>query len=748
MDGSVSFNKYQFANIESSKTRNNSVLCLQEDSNGFLWIGSREGLHKLNVEEEEFRVYRMKDGLPSNTVVGILEDEEGMIWVSSLNGLSQLNPETDVIKNYTADDGIQGHKFSNRDAVLKSKSGELFFGGNNGFTVFNPVDFKFNNVFNPVYLSDFKLFNKSVEIAADDSPLDRHISESKMIELNYQQSVFTIEFVALYYLSVEKIEYAYKLEGLEDEWNYVGRRRSATYTNLDAGKYEFKVKSTNTEGDWNTEYASLIIIVNPPWWETIWFRFIAFLLFGVLLYLAYRLKIGSINRQKLLLQETVLIRTQELYEKNSELEEINEEVIQQKEELISQAEVLEQTNQQLEIKTNELSLHKLNLENVVEERTSQLEKEKERAEESDQLKTAFLANMSHEIRTPLNAIVGFSHLLDEPDITKDEQRDYIDSIDTNTASLLKLIDDILDLSMIESNQVHIDSSEINVEKLLDDVFSSGTVLNSNVELRLQKPDELSEVSIHSDFIRIKQILFNLFNNACKFTESGFVELGCRLVNNDIAFYVKDTGIGISKGNMEVIFNRFRKITDEKTKLFRGAGLGLAISKKLADLLNGELLVESELGKGTTFTFIMPASKRTFKTEEKKTKSSYKTGIIWDNHTVLIVEDEKTNFNYLRSVLKSTKINISWAQNGREAVELFNNQMSFDVVLMDIKMPEMNGYDATIAIKAMVPNQVIIAQTAYARPNDMKEISKAGFDAYIVKPIIPKDLFELLRKSLR
>lgn len=724
----------------------NSILTITEDVAGNIWLGTRDGLNKYNYKENKFKVYRLKDGLPSNSVVGILEDTNGMLWLSTLNGLSKFDPKTEQFKNFTVSDGLQGQKFNNRSAIYKSSKGEFFFGGNKGFTYFHPNKIQYDREFPLLYLIDLKLFNKSVEIGTENSPLKKHVSETQELTLTHKQSVITLEYVGVNYTAPEKISYSYMLDGLETEWNYVNNKREATYTNLDKGTYTFKVKCTNSEGDWNDQFRTLKIIVLPAWYETWLFRILLLLLICAALFLFYRMKVRSIRIQREHLKKMVKERTYELHERNAELEEVNEEVLQQKEEMIAQAEELAQTNKKLEQSTMQLSEHKNNLEHLVKTRTHELEKAKEKAEESDRLKSAFLTNMSHEIRTPMNAIVGFSQLLTNEDLIPELKSKYITQIKSNSDSLLALINDIIDLSLIESNQLNIEPYSFDLNELVNEIYNREFKYDSNIELRLNNSLERKQIVIKSDKIRIKQIIGNLLNNAIKFTAEGVVELGLELTGGHIDLYVKDTGIGIAKENIDVVFSSFRKISDDKTKLFRGVGLGLAISKQIARLLGGDLKVDSEIGKGSCFTLRLPDT-IIEKIEDKESDNSVLKNNIWKNKRVLIVEDEEANYKYLESVLKTTEIKIEWVTNGSLAVELIKTGEQYDLILMDIKMPVMNGYDATLMIKKQNNKQIILAQTAYARPEDRVEMQKAGFDSFLIKPIMPDVLIDTLSKYL-
>lgn len=297
----------------------------------------------------------------------------------------------------------------------------------------------------------------------------------------------------------------------------------------------------------------------------------------------------------------------DIEDKNYRLKEQNEEIQQLNEEL-------QVSNEMLYDQKNELEMHRNNLENLVKERTSDLVIAKEKAEESDRLKSAFLANMSHEIRTPMNAIVGFTSLLNDPELTDETKEELTDHINHNTDILLKLIEDIIDIAKIESGQLKIINKEVSVYQIVEAVIplydDKKINLNKN-EVTFKVIKSQKDIMVKTDPLRLQQILINLLNNAFKFTEKGDIELGFELVNHSsqkkILFFVKDTGIGISEEQTAIIFKRFSKIEEDKTKLFRGAGLGLTISKNIVELLGGKLWVESEIGKGSKFIFTIPIS---------------------------------------------------------------------------------------------------------------------------------------------
>jgi len=406
-------------------------------------------------------------------------------------------------------------------------------------------------------------------------------------------------------------------------------------------------------------------------------------------------------------------------------------------------------NEEIKSQKDELENHRNHLEKLIEERTLELKIAKEKAEESDRLKSSFLANMSHEIRTPMNAIIGFTNLLDEPHYEHTDKNEFKKHITHNCYTLLHLIDDIIDIAKIEAGQLKIKKRNSNINTILQELLDTFNthklaIQKEHIKISIKNSPDDTQISLYTDPVRLQQILSNLIDNALKYTESGKIEFGYILEDKLIKFYVSDTGIGLSADQQKRIFNRFIKLEDNKEKLYRGAGLGLAISKNLVSLLGGEIGVKSELHVGSTFYFTIPNIKdldATVQLSPPEKKTPY-----WPGKTILIAEDENSNFAYFKMLLSKTKANILHAITGNEAIELTNNQ-SVDVVLMDIKMPEMDGLEATRIIKSKNKNLPIIATTAFAMEDDDKTCLEAGCDTYISKPINEEKLLETIGRFL-
>jgi PAS domain S-box-containing protein len=376
------------------------------------------------------------------------------------------------------------------------------------------------------------------------------------------------------------------------------------------------------------------------------------------------------------------------------------------------------------------------------EAQDELQKAKVKAEESDKLKTTFLNNLSHEIRTPLNSIIGFSDLLTDPDITDDQREDFTELISKSGASLLTLVDDIIDLSKIEANQVHINIIEFDVNKMIVDLHeaiedSRDQIHKKAVSVEYEMPEFTGEVVLKSDEFRVRQILSNLIKNALKYTTKGEIKFGFRIEDEEIIFYVQDSGLSISEEQKKHIFERYNHSTSIES--FGGSGLGLSISKKLVELLGGKIDFITDELKGSEFFFTLPYDKP-MSHRSKKNLEMY-AQYNWSDYHILVAEDEQNNYMFIEEALKKTGANIIWAQDGAIAVEHVKNNPKIDIVLMDIKMPNMDGYEATKEIKKIRKELPVIAQTAYAMSNERNLSIQAGCDEYLTKPIRPKKLLK-------
>lgn len=370
---------------------------------------------------------------------------------------------------------------------------------------------------------------------------------------------------------------------------------------------------------------------------------------------------------------------------------------------------------------------------------------KEKAEESNRLKTAFLANISHEFRTPMNGIIGFSKLLlDGDSIPNEQDRNFLNVIHKSGYLLLDLLNDIIDLSKIEANNLKVNYTEFDLNNTLDELYSLFISERDNIEkevqILLEKEAESDHFKIYSDEDRIRQVLYNLLNNALKFTTKGSIKFGYYTELPNIVFYVSDTGIGLDEKEKAIIFERFRQIDEYTTRKYGGSGIGLSISKGIVENLKGKIWVDSEKDKGSTFYFTIPYQVKANKQKPKREITSVKN-YKWPGKTILIVEDAQISYELLNKFLKDSEAKILHASNGEEAVDMCISHSEINLVLMDIQLPVMDGLEATLRIKKFKPKLSIIAQTANAMEEDKPNILNAGCDDYISKPINRLELME-------
>jgi hypothetical protein len=382
----------------------------------------------------------------------------------------------------------------------------------------------------------------------------------------------------------------------------------------------------------------------------------------------------------------------------------------------------------------------------------QLEKAKDQAQESDRLKSAFLANMSHEIRTPMNGILGFSDLLKTPNLTGSEQQKYINIIEKSGQRMLGIINDLIDISKIEAGQMELVISDSNISEQLDYLFTffKPEAEQKGLSLSCINPLKGNEALIRTDREKVYAVLTNLIKNAVKYTRSGGIEFGYTLVQVNkkpfLQFYVTDSGIGIPYNRQEAIFERFIQADIEDKQVFEGAGLGLAISKAYVKLLGGDIWVDSQINAGSSFYFTIPyILQKPKEIQETFADSESLQSLQRKNLKVLIAEDDETSKYHLSLVMSKIAKEVLLATSGTQAVEMCKKHPDLDLILMDIKMPGMNGYEATREIRKFNSAVVIIAQTAYALTGDRDKAIEAGCNEYIAKPVKMKTLNALIHR---
>jgi len=383
----------------------------------------------------------------------------------------------------------------------------------------------------------------------------------------------------------------------------------------------------------------------------------------------------------------------------------------------------------------------------------ELIKAKEKAEESDRLKSAFLATMSHELRTPLNSIIGFSDLIKNGEDPEEAER-FAEQINYNGIRLLDIIEDIFEMSRIESGGMQIKESVFRLEELLNDIEEEAVTLagnykKSNLKINIDKSDTISnELHLKTDYTKIYQVLVNLIKNALRFTEEGQVKIGVSIARKDVVIYIEDTGIGIPRSKQQLIFERFRQADDSNTRRYGGTGLGLSISKEIIDVLGGEIWVDSKPGKGSRFTLRIPGIvNRSNKKKDSGSPAKAGNQYNWKGKTILMAEDEESNQILISEILKKTGAQLHTVENGKQLMEWLKANNAPNLILMDIKMPEVDGVEATGFVKKHYPQLPVIAMTALALPEEEQKIRKAGCDEYVKKPLKSRELKAIINNYL-
>lgn len=401
-------------------------------------------------------------------------------------------------------------------------------------------------------------------------------------------------------------------------------------------------------------------------------------------------------------------------------------------------------NTKLEIRNRELYESIIQIQKI----NTELIHAKEKAEEGDRLKSAFLANMSHEIRTPMNGILGFTALLKEPKLTGDEQREYIGVIEKSGDRMLNIINDIVSVSKIESGQVSLSYKETSIKDQIESIYIifKNEAAQKNIQLKINNTIIENENLIRTDQEKVQIVLSHLLSNALKFTASGSIEIGCFKNLNTITFYVKDSGIGINPSKKDVIFERFIQEDDSLNRRYEGAGLGLYISKSYVDLLGGKIWAENNSDSGSTFHFKIPIIKPHEIDKEFQTPLP-QTPYINQQLKILVAEDDSISLKFISKILKIFGENLLIARNGFEAVNLCKNNPDIDIVLMDIQMPVMNGYEAIKKIREFNQDVIIITQSAFVFTDEAEKAIEVGGNGYVSKPIDKKQLIDHINEQI-
>ncbi|MCD4719461.1 MAG: histidine kinase [Desulfobacula sp.] len=549
------------------------------DNSGRFWVSTSDGgLNLFDKGAGTFKHFNERHGFKTKSIRAILEDNDRHLWLSSDVGLIKFSLDTKrVITEYSKLDGLQGNNFSlYSTSAYKTRTGQMWFSGLNGVNSFYPDKIINNGYIPSIVLTSLRQGQKNLVF-------DDCLEQEKSLHLDWRDNFFEFEFIALNYTQPSKNQYAYFLEGFEKEWNHIGNRRYGKYTNIPGGKYVLRLFGSNNDGVWNYKGASLQIHVATKPWKTWWAILIYIVSLAGVLWFFYWFKTQSYEKQ--------LAKERRISEQLRYIDKMRSDLLEKQKAV-----------------EKELVKARDNLEVIVAQRTGELKVAKENAEAANKAKGQFLANMSHEIRTPLNLILGFSQAL-EKDIKDETQKEYISSIRLSGKTLLTLLNDILDLSKIEADKFKIEYRAFNIKQLfheIDQMFS-GKIEQKGLKFELNISKHLPEIVI-LDEIRLRQILVNIVGNAIKFTDKGYVRIHVEYQANDqikeqrdLVICVEDTGIGIRDDEKENIFKVFSQPKDQDTSKYGGTGLGLTISRRLVEIMDGNIFFDSAPNQGSRFT---------------------------------------------------------------------------------------------------------------------------------------------------
>jgi signal transduction histidine kinase/ligand-binding sensor domain-containing protein/HPt (histidine-containing phosphotransfer) domain-containing protein/BarA-like signal transduction histidine kinase len=730
------FKHYKFNANDANTLSNDFVMVIHQTSDGILWLGTASGLNKFDPITEEFTTYREEDGLANANIYGILEDELGHLWLSSNGGLSRFDPITEQFKNYDVSDGLQSQEFATF-SYYKSKTGEFYFGGSNGYNHFYPADIKDDTIKPNIVLTNFLVHNETVKIGNTeknykaDQPfmLDSVINELAELNLTHLEKLITFEFSALHFSEPMNNQYAYMMEGLDEKWVYTNaKNRRATYTNIPAGEYIFRVKGSNGDGHWNEVGKSLKVSVLPAPWLSWWaFTFYLLAALGALATYIYRL-----NFQR-------------------------------------------------------LKEHAINL------RLTRVDKLKDEflANTSHELRTP-LNGIIGLAESLIDGVAG-----ELPDKANHD----LSMVVASGRRLSNLVNDILDFSKLKNHGLQINTTAIDINSMIDVVFtlSRPTLKLKALTLVNNISDDFPAVKADED--RLQQILFNLIGNAIKFTESGTVTISAQLVGNNtnneqqfVCIDIVDTGIGIAPENLATIFDSFEQIAGNEERAHSGTGLGLAVSKQLVELHGGKITVSSTLHEGSTFSFTLPTygtddsefdelsygiSTRSENVKQQLSRlqvlddtieyfpvenelvnpeEDTSTQIEHRDFRILIVDDDAINRQVLNNYLLPLNYQLFNASGGDHALDMITKaseglaagERPFDLILLDIMMPKISGYAVCRKLreKYSVNELPVIFLTAKNQVIDLVESFSSGGNDYLTKPISKYELLSRVETHLK
>lgn len=686
------FFSFESADVKAGGLLGSIIQDIHQSKDGNIWIATQKGLNLYLPESTSFKKFNTEDGLSTSLIRAVADDDSGNIWLTTNKGVSRLEPLTGKILNYDGESDVLGLNYY-ANSLLKGGNETLFTSSQRGIEYFNTSAVDINRLDANLVLTGFNKMGQPVK-------LDTPYSYTTDIQLSHLDYFFSFEFSALDFYSPNKNQYAYKLEGYDDNWIDIGNRNSASFTNLDGGSYQFLVRAKNNSGEWGEKQLAISLVISPPPWKTWWAYSLYMLCIGMIVVIAIFLRTR--------LQQT--------------------EIEKQKQFVVTLEEQVNEKTASLKAQAAHLSVALT------------------KAEEATKLKSEFLANMSHEIRTPMNGVLGMLDLLKNSELTK-EQGHHVEIANSSANSMLTLINDILDLSKIEAGKLEFEFIDFDLRSLLENLTQSMafSAQKKNVEIILDLTGLQSSV-VNSDPSRMRQIITNLLSNAIKFTEQGEIVVTAKLESseNDSQYLftcmVQDSGIGIPQEKKSTLFKAFSQVDASTTRKYGGTGLGLSIIQKLCNLLDGDVTVSSELGIGSCFevTYLVGKSKNLEKTIPKITNDELSILVVDDNHNVREV---------LSKQLKYWGIDVTVAESGEQALFLCeqrflsDHESVFDLAFIDADMPDMNGeaLAKTIRKKNDFDSMKLVMMTSIDEKYEVNRYKSIGVVASFSKPAIADEL---------
>lgn len=695
--------------------RETRVTGLYQQHDDYLWIATESGIGRFNLKTKSFDNPDYIEAITSIPFYGLQCDGTGHLWLSRATGLIRLDDINQTLRMYGKEDGLLAVDFIDGPFVRPSKD-LLIIGGKTGINVFRPQSIGLRPEPPNVIITDIEVRSEedpNYPFTMEDAP---YVADS--LSLPCSNNSFTISFASIAPGNSQALEYSYRLDGLEKNWNFVTGQNHAAYTNIPAGKYTFKVRSKYASHAWDEQTTDIGVIIHAPYYYKPWFIATLAALSIVLLYVVVRLRTYRINAINSKLAKQVYHRTRDLEESR------NEAVIA-----------------------------------------------RQKAEEADKAKTTFLATVSHEIKTPMNGVLGMSELLSKTEL-ESQQKKYVEAINRSGSTLMNIINDILDFSKMEAGRFEIQPTDCVIRQTMDEVVNLFRPEAESRSLRLLSNVKSNVAAIFLvDRHRLKQILSNLISNSIKFTNSGSITITVsnnpprgyhRLAHIEthsesastisgfkdrLYFSVTDTGIGIDTADFEKLFKSFSQIDNASDKKFGGTGIGLVISKRLVNLMGGDIDVQSEPNAGSTFVFsIQTQAVDSPNIQPIDAKSINRTT---EKLTVLIVDDNFINRTVAEGLAQHLGYRTTSVESGQQAVDTLR-QIPHQIVLMDIQMPDLDGYETSMLIRSELPDsqQPLIFAMSAGSPEEINEkIALYGINGILPKPITEESLRQLLDQNI-